>query len=163
MLHLTQDCSKSDFLQRSEKALIHGGGHDSRRRAARQQDAAELEHAYRGLKGLIQSIDGLQPEKRHETLFLVQKEGQKRVWFAEALISSATASTPSRGSPKGKSTASPRETQPMRGWMPLQYRFWHNCIHCAFCEMSVGSTEPTEAMCLTCVAGVVPRPVSLMS
>ena len=130
--------------------------------AARQQDAAELEHAYRGLKGLIQSIDGLQPEKRHETLFLVQKEGQKRVWFAEALISSVIVNA-IPGVTKGKIDRIAKGNQPMRGWMPRQYRFWHNCIHCEFSAASVGSTEPTEAMCPTCVAGVVPRPVSLMS
>jgi hypothetical protein len=59
--------------------------------AARQQDAAVLEHAYRGVKGLILSIDGLQPEKGHETLYVVREVGQKRVWFAEALISSTAA------------------------------------------------------------------------
>ena len=59
--------------------------------AARQQDAAVLAQAYRGVKGLILSIDGLQPEKGHETLYVVREVGQKRVWFAEALISSSAA------------------------------------------------------------------------
>jgi hypothetical protein len=59
--------------------------------AAHQQDASVLEHAYRGVKGLILSIDGLQPEKGHETLYVVREVGQKRVWFAEALISSTAA------------------------------------------------------------------------
>ena len=59
--------------------------------AARQQDAALLAQAYRGVKGLILSIDGLQPEKGHETLYVVREVGQKRVWFAEPLISSSAA------------------------------------------------------------------------
>ena len=37
---------------------------------------------------IILSIDGLQPEKGHETLYVVRELTQKRAWFAEALISS---------------------------------------------------------------------------
>ena len=37
------------------------------------------------------SIDGLQPEKGHETLYVVRELGQKRVWFAETLLSSSAA------------------------------------------------------------------------
>ena len=37
------------------------------------------------------AIDGLQPEKGHETLYVVRELERKRVWFAEALLSSATA------------------------------------------------------------------------
>ena len=36
---------------------------------------------------MILTIDGLQPEKGHETLYVVRELGQKRIWFAEALIS----------------------------------------------------------------------------
>ena len=59
--------------------------------AARQQDPVELAGAYRGAKGLVLSIDGLQPEKGHETLYVVREVRQKRVWFAEALLSSSAA------------------------------------------------------------------------
>jgi hypothetical protein len=34
------------------------------------------------------TIDGLQPEKGHETLYVVRELRAKRVWFAEALLSS---------------------------------------------------------------------------
>src|SRR5262249_3183121 len=37
------------------------------------------------------AIDGLQPEKGHEMLYVVRELERKRVWFAEALLSSATA------------------------------------------------------------------------
>jgi hypothetical protein len=57
--------------------------------AASQQDAALLAAAYRGLDSLILSIDGLQPEKGHETLYVVRELCGKRVWFAQALLSSA--------------------------------------------------------------------------
>src|SRR5207244_7720832 len=40
---------------------------------------------------VILAIDGLQPEKGHETLYVVRELVRKRVWFAEALLSSATA------------------------------------------------------------------------
>jgi hypothetical protein len=59
--------------------------------AARQQDAAELANAYQEIDSLILTIDGLQPEKGHDTLYVVREWRAKRVWFAEALLSSATA------------------------------------------------------------------------
>jgi hypothetical protein len=37
----------------------------------------------------VLTIDGLQPEKGHETLYTVREVNAKRVWFAEALLSSA--------------------------------------------------------------------------
>jgi hypothetical protein len=48
-----------------------------------------LKEAYRGVEDLILSIDGLQPEKGHETLYVVRELRLKRVWFAESLISSS--------------------------------------------------------------------------
>jgi hypothetical protein len=59
--------------------------------AARQHDAEILAQEYRGVEALILSIDGLQPEKGHETLYVVRELTRKRVWFAEALISSTAA------------------------------------------------------------------------
>jgi hypothetical protein len=58
--------------------------------AARYQDASVLADAYRGIDSLILTIDGLQPEKGHETLYVVRELRGKRVWFAEALLSSTT-------------------------------------------------------------------------
>src|SRR5205814_2224877 len=57
--------------------------------AARQQDAALLAQAYRAIDSVILSIDGLQPEKGHETLYVVRELRGKRVWFAQALLSSS--------------------------------------------------------------------------
>jgi len=59
--------------------------------AARQQDPPQLAAAYTDVDAVILAIDGLQPEKGHETLYVVRELTQKRVWFAEALLSSATA------------------------------------------------------------------------
>jgi hypothetical protein len=55
--------------------------------AARQQDIEAMRRDYQGVEPIILSIDGLQPEKGHETLYVVRELTQKRVWFAEALIS----------------------------------------------------------------------------
>ena len=55
--------------------------------AARQQDREALRRQYESVAEIILSIDGLQPEKGHETLYVVRELTQKRVWFAEALIS----------------------------------------------------------------------------
>jgi hypothetical protein len=40
---------------------------------------------------VVLSIDGLQPEKGHETLYVVRELRRKRVWFAESLLSSSAA------------------------------------------------------------------------
>jgi hypothetical protein len=58
--------------------------------AARHQDAALLAQAYQDIDELILTIDGIQPEKGHETLYVVRELCGKRVWFAEALLSSST-------------------------------------------------------------------------
>jgi len=59
--------------------------------AARQQDIEAMRRDYQGVEPIILSIDGLQPEKGHETLYVVRELTQKRVWFAEALISATAA------------------------------------------------------------------------
>src|SRR5258705_13908925 len=58
--------------------------------AARQHDPEELAEAYRDIGSLGLTIDGLQPEKGHETLYVVRELMRKRVWFGEPLLSSAT-------------------------------------------------------------------------
>lgn len=58
--------------------------------AARQQDFEGLKKAYARTRQVVLSIDGLQPEKGHETLYVVRELGQQRVWFATPLLSSAT-------------------------------------------------------------------------
>ena len=55
--------------------------------AARQQDAESLRRLYDSAAEIILCIDGLQPEKGHEALYVVRELTQKRVWFAEPLIS----------------------------------------------------------------------------
>jgi hypothetical protein len=55
--------------------------------AARQQDAESLRRQYESGAEIILCIDGLQPEKGHETLYVVRELTQKRVWFAEPLLS----------------------------------------------------------------------------
>ncbi len=55
--------------------------------AARQQDPEVLRRQYESVDEIILSIDGLQPEKGHETLYVVRELTGKRVWFAEPLIS----------------------------------------------------------------------------
>jgi hypothetical protein len=54
--------------------------------AARQQDPERLADDYRDIASLVLTIDGLQPEKGHETLYVVRELRRKRVWFAEPLL-----------------------------------------------------------------------------
>jgi hypothetical protein len=57
--------------------------------AARQQDPEQMAKAYAKVPSLVLSIDGVQPEKGHETLYTVREWTAKRIWFAESLLSSS--------------------------------------------------------------------------
>jgi hypothetical protein len=59
--------------------------------AARQQDLDRLRACYHDSDGLKLTIDGLQPEKGHETIYVVREVGKKQLWFAEPLLSSSEA------------------------------------------------------------------------
>jgi hypothetical protein len=56
--------------------------------AARHTDLEQMRKDYAGTKSLVLAIDGLQPEKGHETLYVVRELSQNRVWFAVPLLSS---------------------------------------------------------------------------
>ena len=78
-IELSEDAIE-DYLQRYQCML-----------AARQQDFDLLKKEYATTRQVVLSIDGLQPEKGHETLYVVRELGRQRVWFATPLLSSATA------------------------------------------------------------------------
>jgi hypothetical protein len=59
--------------------------------AARHQDPESLRRYYAATAEIILCIDGLQPEKGHETLDVVRELTGKRVWFAEPLLSATAA------------------------------------------------------------------------
>lgn len=83
--------------------------------AARHQDAAALTAAYAGRDGLVLTIDGLQPEKGHETLYVVRELGAKRIWFAQALLSSAAEEV--RGLVAKARSWAEQLGKPVRVWM----------------------------------------------
>jgi len=56
--------------------------------AARQQDLSRWQPLYQDIDQVDLTIDGLQPEKGHETLYAVRELRGKRIWFAESLLSS---------------------------------------------------------------------------
>jgi hypothetical protein len=58
--------------------------------AAREADIDQWVVDYQEIDDVILTIDGLQPEKGHETLYVVREVRAKRVWFAEPLLSSST-------------------------------------------------------------------------
>jgi hypothetical protein len=78
VIELSEDAIE-DYLQRYQCML-----------AARQQDFTLLQEEYGRTREVVLSIDGLQPEKGHETLYVVRELGHERVWFAQPLLSSAT-------------------------------------------------------------------------
>jgi hypothetical protein len=90
--HMAVPLIRSELLDDYRIALSEDAIEKSIRRyqailAARQQDPEGLRRQYAAGAEVILSIDGLQPEKGHETLYVVRELTQKRVWFAEPLIS----------------------------------------------------------------------------
>ena len=83
--------------------------------AARHGDLQELRKVYVAKQSLILSIDGIQPEKGHETLYVVRELTQKRVWFAEPLLSS-TNDEVRRLLLRAKNIAEALD-RPVAGWM----------------------------------------------
>ena len=59
--------------------------------AAWHQDIARLRRLYHDYSDVILTIDGIQPEKGHETVYVVRELRLQRVWFVESLLSSSTA------------------------------------------------------------------------
>jgi len=99
----------------SDDAIEHYIGLYQTMLAARQQDPDRLIEAYRDIESLVLTIDGLQPEKGHETLYVVRELMSKRVWFAEPLLSSATQEV-QRLIVLARQWAD-RLAKPVRGWM----------------------------------------------
>ena len=102
-------------IRLSDDAIEHYIGLYQTMLAARQQDPAQLAEAYRDIPSLVLTIDGLQPEKGHETLYVVRELMRKRVWFAEPLLSSATPEV-RRLIVVARQWAE-RLDKPVRGWM----------------------------------------------
>ena len=69
----------------SEDSIARYIRHYQNMLAARQEDEAALRQQYEGVEEIILTIDGRQPEKGHETLYVVREVTQKRVWFGGAV------------------------------------------------------------------------------
>src|SRR5229473_2141622 len=102
-------------IRLSDDAIEHSIGVYQTMLAARQQDPVQLAEAYRDIPSLVLTIDGLQPEKGHETLYVVRELMSKRVWFAASLLSSATPEV-RRLIVVARQWAE-RLDKPVRGWM----------------------------------------------
>jgi hypothetical protein len=102
-------------IQLSDDSLTRYIRHYQVLLAARQQDPQRLRRQYEAVGAIILSIDGLQPEKGHETLYVVRELTQKRVWFAEPLLS-ATADEVRRLITKAKAWAESLGT-PVALWL----------------------------------------------
>jgi hypothetical protein len=94
--HMAVPLIRSELLDDYGIALSEDAIEKSIRRyqamlAARQQDPVALRRHYEGVDEVILSIDGLQPEKGHETLYVVRELTGRRVWFAAPLISATAA------------------------------------------------------------------------
>jgi len=83
--------------------------------AARESDVERLVLEYRDVPDVMLTIDGLQPEKGHETLYVVRELRARRVWFAEPLLSSAAPEV-RRLFARARDMAA-GIGKPVRGWM----------------------------------------------
>lgn len=86
---IREDLRETYDIDLSEDAVEDYLGRYQAILAARQRDPEQLKRHYESISGLILSIDGLQPEKGHETLYTVRELIGKRVWFATPLLSSS--------------------------------------------------------------------------
>jgi len=70
----------------SDDAIEHYVGLYQTMLAASQQDPAQLTEAYRDIPSLVLTIDGLQPEKGHETLYVVRELMRKRTDAKQTIV-----------------------------------------------------------------------------
>ena len=94
--------------------------------AAREGAPEHLVQVYLDVPDVVLSIDGLQPEKGHETLYVVRELTQKRVWFAEPLLSSSTSEI-RRLFERAKECAE-RLGKPVRAWVSDKQKAFVTCI-----------------------------------
>ena len=112
---ICQELSDSHHINLSEDAIEDYVRRYETMVAARQGDLAELRKVYAQKKSLILSIDGIQPEKGHETLYVVRELTRKRVWFAEPLLSSTNDEV--RRLLQRTKTIAESLDRPVAGWM----------------------------------------------
>jgi hypothetical protein len=74
-------------MPRSAEALEDAVRRDHTMRAARQQAPQLVAAASQHVDAWVVSLDGLQPEKGHDTLDVVRELHAKRLWLAEARLS----------------------------------------------------------------------------
>ena len=94
--------------------------------AARESDLDRLVEQYQEVKDLMLSIDGLQPEKGHETLYVVRELRSGRIWFAQPLLSSATAEV-ERLFERARQLAE-RIGKPIRCWVSDKQEAFVTCV-----------------------------------
>jgi hypothetical protein len=102
-------------IRLSDDAIEHYIRRYQQMLAARQYDPKQLAAAYADVDAVRLSIEGLQPEKGHETLYVVRELERKRVWCAEALLSSAAAEVQQLLAPARRWAE--RLGQPVHLWM----------------------------------------------
>jgi prefoldin subunit 5 len=112
---IRRELRDSHDIRLSPDAISNYIHHYQNMLAARQQDFANLQQAYQDIDSVDLTIDGLQPEKGHETLYAVRELKAKRIWFAEALLSSNEAEV-RRLLVRAKDIAS-QLGKPIRLWM----------------------------------------------
>jgi hypothetical protein len=94
--------------------------------ADRESSPEHLADAYRHVKDLVLTIDGLQPEKGCETLYVVRELRLQRVWFAIPLVSSSTAEV--KGVFEQVAAWVKRLDKPVRLWISDKQKAFVTCV-----------------------------------
>lgn len=88
---IRDELADSHTIRLSDDVLENYVRHYERMVAAGHTDPAQLREVYAKIPDLVLSIDGIQPEKGHEVLYVVRELNAGRVWFAAPLLSSTYA------------------------------------------------------------------------
>lgn len=112
---IRQELSDSYQIHLSDNTLSNYLGKYQVMVAARHQDLSRWREEYKDCSDVILTIDGLQPEKGHETLYVVRELRKQRVWFAESLISNSNAEVEKLIQRAKK--LSQQLNKPVRGWV----------------------------------------------
>jgi hypothetical protein len=115
----------------SPDAIEHYLGRYQEMVAARESAPEHLLEEYREVEDLVLSVDGLQPEKGHETLYVVREHRLKRVWFAVPLLSSTTEELKQQVFEVAAAWVA-RLGKPVRLWISDKQKAFVTCIAAVF-------------------------------
>jgi hypothetical protein len=99
--------------------------------ADRETSPERLAELYRQVEDVVLTVDGLQPEKGHETLYVVRELRLQHIWFAVPLLSSSTEELKKQVFDRA-ATWVERLGKPVRLWISDKQKAFVTCIASVF-------------------------------